>query len=71
LNKLLIAILVSVGAVLKISYMSIEETASQAVVGWMGSPGHRRNILEPSYDREGIGVGISADEKVYVTQNFC
>jgi uncharacterized protein YkwD len=37
----------------------------------MESPGHRENILTKTYDSEGIGVEISADDKVYITQNFC
>ncbi|MBM3942682.1 MAG: CAP domain-containing protein [SAR202 cluster bacterium] len=52
-------------------YMSISELPRQIVDGWMNSPGHRQNILEPNYDRQGIGVSVSSDEKVYVTQNFC
>jgi uncharacterized protein YkwD len=48
-----------------------EELANQTVRGWMNSPGHRRNILEKNYTHEGIGIGISNDNKVYVTQLFC
>ena len=48
-----------------------EEIAVAAVEGWMTSPGHRRNILDASYDRSGIGVAIAEDDKVYITQNFC
>jgi len=52
-------------------WLTSDEIAKTAVDGWMNSPGHRENILEPNYDREGIGVGISFDGKVFVTQNFC
>ena len=45
--------------------------ADKIVTGWMNSPGHRKNILNPQYDRIGVGVVINADEKVYATQNFC
>lgn len=48
-----------------------DEIAQQVVNGWMNSPGHRENILESNYDKEGIGVAIADDDKVYVTQNFC
>ncbi|KCZ73512.1 hypothetical protein ANME2D_00580 [Candidatus Methanoperedens nitroreducens] len=48
-----------------------EEIAQSAVNGWMDSPGHRKNILKPTYDREGIGVAIASDMRVLVTQNFC
>jgi uncharacterized protein YkwD len=47
-----------------------EELANSAVNGWMGSPGHRQNILNPNYSREGIGVAISSDDKVLITQDF-
>jgi len=48
-----------------------EEIAQSTVEGWMGSPGHRRNILTSTYGQEGIGVAIAADDKVYITQDFC
>lgn len=48
-----------------------EQIARQSVQNWMNSPGHRRNILERDYDRAGIGVAISKDDKVYITQLFC
>jgi uncharacterized protein YkwD len=48
-----------------------DEIAFQVVDGWMNSPGHRENILESNYDKEGIGVAITSDDEVYVTQNFC
>lgn len=44
--------------------------ANEIMNGWMNSPGHYRNIMEPSYDRIGIGVAASAGA-VYATQNFC
>jgi uncharacterized protein YkwD len=48
-----------------------EQLAEAAVQGWMNSPGHRKNILTPHWLHEGIGVNISSDDKVYITQNFC
>jgi uncharacterized protein YkwD len=32
------------------------QTPSQVVTGWMGSPGHCRNILDPDYASVGTGV---------------
>ncbi|MDG6219174.1 MAG: CAP domain-containing protein [Candidatus Thermoplasmatota archaeon] len=58
------------GIVTDIDYYTLEEIAQDTVNGWMNSPGHRKNILTSTYDREGIGVAISDDEKVYVTENF-
>jgi uncharacterized protein YkwD len=50
------------------SQVKIAETTVQ---GWMKSPGHRHNILTPYWNNEGIGVFITPDGKVYITQNFC
>ena len=59
------------GVVVSKDYYQLEELASLVVNWWMDSPGHRENILNGSHDVEGIGVAVSADERVYVTQNFC
>ena len=48
-----------------------DRIAETTVQGWMKSPGHRKNIFSPYFKSEGIGVVISPDDKVYVTQNFC
>lgn len=48
-----------------------EEIAQSTVAGWMDSEGHRKNILSSTYGSEGIGVAISADDKVYITEDFC
>ena len=53
------------------AWNSQEEIAQSTVSSWMNSPGHRQNILTPTYDREGIGVAIATDNKVYITQDFC
>jgi len=53
------------------SWNSQSELASSTVSGWMSSYGHRQNILTSTYDREGIGIAISSDDKVYITQDFC
>jgi len=52
-------------------WTSPEEIARSSVTGWMNSEGHRKNILTATYDREGIGVAIASDDKVYITENFC
>lgn len=59
------------GVITSYSWNSNEDIAKITVDGWMDSPGHRKNILTEMYDREGIGVVISPDDKVYITQNFC
>jgi len=50
---------------------SEDKIAASTVEGWMKSPGHRHNILTPYFQSEGIGVYISHDDKIYITQNFC
>jgi len=59
------------GEITSYDWNTEEEIAKTIVDGWMNSPGHRKNILTEIYDREGIGVEITPDHKVYVTQNFC
>lgn len=53
-------------------WMTELDIAEATVQGWMDSPGHRKNILTETYDREGIGVVLDSETlKIYVTQNFC
>ncbi|MCX8093406.1 MAG: CAP domain-containing protein [Candidatus Goldbacteria bacterium] len=44
--------------------------AKKAIDAWMASEGHRKNILNPSYKITGIGVAISKDKKIKITQVF-
>ncbi|MCC6345895.1 MAG: CAP domain-containing protein [Nitrospirales bacterium] len=53
------------------TWSSLEEIAHSAVQGWMRSPGHRRNILNPDHDREGIGVALGVENLVYIVEMFC
>ena len=50
----------------------LQQLATEAVRGWMNSPGHRGNILNSNCQVEGIGFARSRKhkEKVYLTQNF-
>ena len=41
-----------------------------SIHGWMGSPGHRANILEPDFRLTAIGVWIRQDGTVYFTEIF-
>ena len=38
--------------------------------GFMDSPGHRANVLDPDFDELGIGVVFIKDKGYYVTQDF-
>jgi uncharacterized protein YkwD len=50
---------------------STEDIAESTVKGWMGSAGHRQNILNAGFQREGIGVYIAPNDQVLITQLFC
>lgn len=47
------------------------QTSADVVQGWMGSPGHRQNILNPAYREIGVGVTRGQGEYgVYWVQIF-
>lgn len=51
----------------------VHDFAQDAVSGWMNSPGHRKNILNPDFTHTGIGIAtIARDGKgyMYATQVF-
>lgn len=50
-------------------WLSLTQIAGTIVQGWMKSPGHRKNMLSPRYDRQGIGIAISGND-VFVTGDF-
>jgi len=59
------------GDVLGVGYVSndADSIAKAQVESWMSSPGHMRNIIEPYYDK--LGVGVAYDGLYYIsTQNF-
>jgi len=45
-------------------------TPEDVVQGWMNSPGHRANILNPSYREMGIGYYYLANDTGNVNQNY-
>ena len=52
----------------------LDKLASNAVRGWLGSPGHRANLMDRQYDRTGIGASFGrwkGYKAVYITQVFC
>ena len=51
-------------------WKDLEKIAKQTVDGWMNSKEHRDNIVSSLWKKEGIGVYISNDDKVFITQNF-
>lgn len=53
------------------NWKTADELSEAVVQGWMGSVGHRRNILNGAYQAQGLGVAVSDDLRVLVTQTFC
>jgi uncharacterized protein YkwD len=49
--------------------LGYNDPASEAVIGWLNSPGHLHNI-KGSYNLTGIGVATNGDGEVYLTQIF-
>jgi uncharacterized protein YkwD len=47
----------------------LDSLAARVIRGWMESPGHRKNILEPDFTHMGIG-SVLEGETHKVTQNF-
>ncbi len=47
------------------------ELAEETVQGWWNSPGHKANLLQPAWLTEAIGIAVTADGQVLITQNFC
>lgn len=55
-------------------YDTERELARGIVDGWMNSSGHRKNLLQSYWEREGIGVYAIEEGgrlRVYATQHFC
>ena len=48
-----------------------DKIAREAVNALMNSTDHRKNILNPDFDVQGIGVFVDENGTVFVTQEFC
>ena len=46
------------------------ETASEVVSGWMTSPEHRKNILDPSFREAGVGYWPGGTSGYYWVADF-
>lgn len=47
------------------------DIATTVVNSLMDSTGHRKNILNPDYELQGIGVFVDENGSVFLTQEFC
>ena len=45
-------------------------TLQKAQAAFLSSPGHRRNILNAAYEKVGLGVALTSEGYVYLTQIF-
>jgi len=57
------------GNVVETHYMTLEQITRNATQGWMGSLGHRKNMLDERVDESGMGIYVINDS-FYFTQNF-
>jgi uncharacterized YkwD family protein/spore coat assembly protein SafA len=48
----------------------MQKTPQQVMNSWMNSPGHRSNILSPSYTQLGVGLAKDKNGSAYWTQMF-
>lgn len=53
------------------SVRTAAEIAEETVQGWWNSPGHKANLLQPAWRSQAIGLAVTDDGQVLVTQNFC
>lgn len=60
------------GETITYNWNAPEALVETVVDGWMESPGHRRNILTPDYESQGLGLALDTDDdRLFVTQKFC
>lgn len=45
-----------------------QSSPKEVVSAWMNSPGHKRNILNPNFNK--IGIGVYFGDRIYWTQAF-
>jgi uncharacterized protein YkwD len=50
-------------------HYTVDDAAAIIVAGWMGSAGHRKNVLEGRFTVQGVGVVIDSNS-VYATEVF-
>ena len=53
------------------TWFSVEELANNTINAWLSSEGHRKNLLSENYTKQGLGVVITNNNSVLITQVFC
>jgi uncharacterized protein YkwD len=59
------------GVPVRKAYLSTEQLAEQIVDTWMQRPVQRQEIRNSVYRKHAVGLAVSKDEEVFVTQYFC
>jgi uncharacterized protein YkwD len=59
------------GVTRRYAWKSVDSLAQEAVDRWMGSRGHRLNLISRQYQTIGIGAARDAEHQLYLTQSFC
>ena len=59
------------GQIIEYDMRSDDDIARSIVTAWMESPGHKANILREFWGSEGLGIHITPEGLVLVTQLFC
>lgn len=49
---------------------NMKDPAEAAVAGWLKSPGHYANIMNPKFKYTGVGIAMDKNGKYYFTQVF-
>jgi uncharacterized protein YkwD len=50
--------------------LGVQDPARNADLGWLKSPGHRRNMLDPEVTHAGTGAAVRADGTVFIAQVY-
>jgi uncharacterized protein YkwD len=53
------------------AWLTQEDISARVVSSWMASPAHRSNVLNASYKSQAVGIALSADYQLFITQNLC
>jgi uncharacterized protein YkwD len=59
------------GVTRRYAWKNVDALAQEAVDRWMGSRGHRLNLISRQYQTIGIGAARDAEHQLYLTQSFC
>lgn len=53
------------------TWRTMPDIVEEVVSAWMASPAHRGNLLDASFKTQSIGIALSAERQLFITQNLC